>query len=139
MGKLVAKLVTATVMTRVLVSEDATDEEVQAIAKSRLLSNLENDYEDNIEEIKLDLECPFKQYGEEDKYIDVYASVDADVWEANKVTIMCYSIDDRNYADNNEDDYEGDFNVNIRIYQSELEDFKKFTTSCETQAVEDQD
>ena len=139
MGKLVAKIVTAVVYTRVLVSEDATDEEVQAIAKSRLLENLDKDYEDNIEEIKLDLEQPFQQYGDDDEYIDVYSSIDAKTWEENKHIIMAFSIDDRNYADNNEDDYEGDFNVNIRIYQSELEDFKKYTTSCETQAVEDQD
>lgn len=138
MGKLVAKLVTAVVYTRVIVSEDATDEEVQAIAKARLLENLDKDYEDNIEEIKLDLEQPFQQYGDDDKYIDVYASVDAETWKEKKNIIMCYSIDDRNYAENNENS-EGDINVNIRIYQSELEDFKKFTNSCETQAVEDQD
>jgi hypothetical protein len=139
MGNLVAKLVTAVVITRVIVSEDATDEEVQAIAKSRLLNNLENDYEDNIEEIKLDLEQPFEKYGDEDKYIDVYSSIDAETWEKDKEAIMEFSIDDRNYADNDENDYEGDFDVNIRIYQSDLEDFKKYTSSCETQAVEDQD
>lgn len=140
MGNLVAKLVTAVVITRVIVSEDATDEEVQAIAKSRLLDNLENDYEDNIEEIKLDLEQPFEKYGDEDKYIDVYSSIDAETWEKDKEAIMAFSIDDRNYANNDHRmTYDDDYDVNIRIYQSDLEGFEKYTNSCETQAVEDQE
>lgn len=139
MAKLVAKLVTAVVITRVLVPENATDEEVQALAKPRLLNNLDKDYEDNIEEIKLDLECPFVQYGDEDKYIDVYASVDAETWKEKKDIIMCYSVDDRNYADNEHRlTHDDDYNVNIRIYESDLDDLKKYTNACETQAVEDQ-
>ena len=54
-----AFLVTAIVCTRVVADEDASDEEIMDAAKARLLSNLNHDYYDNIEDIVEDVECPF--------------------------------------------------------------------------------
>lgn len=54
-----AFLVTASVCTRVVVDEDASDEEIMDAARARLLSNLNNDYYDNIDDIVADVECPF--------------------------------------------------------------------------------
>ena len=54
-----AYLVTASVCTRVVLPEGATDEEIMDVAKERLLSNLNADYYDNVENIVEDFECPY--------------------------------------------------------------------------------
>lgn len=138
MAKLVAKLVTAIVITRVLVPEDATDEEVQRIAKPSLLDNLDKDYEDNIEEIKLDLESPYVE-GEDDEstpYLDVYASVDHLTWKKFKSEIMDFSVDGVNHSDNEHRlTFEDDYNVNLRILKVDYDDFLKYTNACDTKQV----
>jgi hypothetical protein len=55
----VAKIVWASVGTRVIVDENATDEQVWEAAKYRLVSNLANDGLDNVDKIALDIECPY--------------------------------------------------------------------------------
>ncbi len=56
----VAKLVSVSLMTRVIVEEDATDEQIMEVAIPRLSNNLFNDgILDNVEDIKDDTECPF--------------------------------------------------------------------------------
>lgn len=136
MAKLVAKLVTSVVVTRVLVPEDATDEQVQALAKPRLLNNLENDYEDTIGSIQLDTECPFVQYSDEDELIDVYASVDVETWKKHEKEIMAFSIDDRNYNNNDHRmTFDDDYSVDIRLYKSDLDAFTEFTNFFDTREV----
>lgn len=138
MAKLVAKIVTAVVFTRVIVSEDATDEQVQRLAKSRLLDNLDNEYEDNIEDIKLDLESPYVE-GEEDKstpYLDVYASIDIETWKKKEYDIMSYSVDGVNYNDNEHRlTHDDDYSVNLRILKRDFVAFSMFTNSCNATPV----
>ena len=59
MSNKVAKLVTITVITRVIVDENATDEEITNAAKARLIYKAQNEYNDSGFEIEDDTECPF--------------------------------------------------------------------------------
>lgn len=55
----VAKLVTVSLMTRVIVDENATEQEIIDAARSRFIDKIETDLGDNIEEIFDDDECPY--------------------------------------------------------------------------------
>lgn len=55
----VAKLVYVSLLTRVLVEETATDEQIILEAKKGLQAQLDNDLSDNVEKIENDTECPF--------------------------------------------------------------------------------
>lgn len=55
----VAKLVTVSLMTRVVVDENASDEQIMDKAFKGLLNALESSALENIEEIKPDSDCPF--------------------------------------------------------------------------------
>ncbi len=54
-----AKLVYATVITRVIVEDDATEDEIIKAAKPRLISNLTLDTSELIEKIKDDIDSPY--------------------------------------------------------------------------------
>jgi len=59
MGKKVAKLVYFSLLARVVVDEDASEEQIVAVAKPRILASINNDeLGENVEKIKEDLECP---------------------------------------------------------------------------------
>ncbi len=55
----VAKLVSISLMTRVIVDENATEDEIIKASRSRFLDIVKADLGDNIEEIVDDEECPF--------------------------------------------------------------------------------
>jgi hypothetical protein len=55
----VAKLLTVSMMTRVIVDEEATDEEIVEAGRKGLLTSLLNDCMENVEEIRDDEECPY--------------------------------------------------------------------------------
>ena len=56
----VAKLVTVSFMTRVVVDENATEEEILQASKQGFQVKLDNDeLLDNLEEIRDDIECPW--------------------------------------------------------------------------------
>ena len=57
--KYVAKLVTVTLTTRVVVLETATDTECAHAAQGNFIDQIDNDIADNIESVKLDTECPY--------------------------------------------------------------------------------
>lgn len=60
--KKVAKLVYVTLLTRVIVDEDATDEEIIAVAKPNYLDKIHNnELIENIEKIVEDEECPYSE------------------------------------------------------------------------------
>jgi hypothetical protein len=59
----VAKIVWASVGTRVIVDENATDEQVWETAKDNLVRNLASDGLDNGDKIVLDTECPYGTLG----------------------------------------------------------------------------
>ena len=63
-----AKLVSATVITRVIVPDNASEETILESAKPRLLWNLINDYTDLVEEIKEDTESPYDPVYDKDKF-----------------------------------------------------------------------
>ena len=60
----VAKLVSCSLMTRVLVDENATVEEIIRNSKHRFVNIINNELGSNIEDIKDDEECPYEE-GEE--------------------------------------------------------------------------
>lgn len=68
-----AYLVTASLMTRVIADENATDEQIIALAKDGLRRQLENDYNDVIEEVLEDIECPCTE--EEQKTIHSFDEI----------------------------------------------------------------
>lgn len=55
----VAKIVWASVGTRVIVEDTDTDEQVWLKAKEQLLRNLNDNGMDNVDKIALDTECPY--------------------------------------------------------------------------------
>jgi len=55
----VAKLVSISLMTRVIVDENATEDEIIKASRSQFLDIVKADLGDNIEEIVDDEECPF--------------------------------------------------------------------------------
>ncbi len=55
----VAKLVSITLMTRIVVEDTAKHHEIEEIARNRFINNLETDLSDNIDSIVDDLECPY--------------------------------------------------------------------------------
>ncbi len=58
---LVAKLVTVTLVTRVVVEANATDEDIMAEAKSNYQTKIDNDeLIENLVEIRDDEECPYE-------------------------------------------------------------------------------
>ncbi len=61
----VAKLVKVTLMTRVIVDENATEQEIMELAVPKLSENLSDSPFENIDEIIEDKECPFDAETEE--------------------------------------------------------------------------
>lgn len=71
--------------------------------------------------------------------IDIYASVDMNIWNAHKKTIMAFSVDGRNYHDNECRESEDDeWNLNIRIDSDDLELIDRYVEICNTEKVEDE-
>ena len=59
MKKKVAKLVYFSLLARVVVDEDASEEEIVAVAKPRIIHSINNnELGENVEKIVEDLECP---------------------------------------------------------------------------------
>jgi hypothetical protein len=57
----VAKLVAVSFLTRVIVDQNATEEETLEIAKKNFAFKLEDELSENIDYIIDDLECPFDE------------------------------------------------------------------------------
>jgi len=55
----VAKLVTISLMTRVIVDENAVDEQIVEAAKSKFIEKIKNEALENLDDIVDDTECPF--------------------------------------------------------------------------------
>jgi|688.fasta_scaffold121655_7 hypothetical protein len=65
MGK-IAKLVTITLTTRVIVNEDDTEDDIMALALPRLTDKLINEPFENLEGIINDIEVPYSSWDEYD-------------------------------------------------------------------------
>lgn len=55
----VAKLVSISLMTRVVVEDTATEEEILTLTRPRFIEKIRTDLEDNIISIENDTECPY--------------------------------------------------------------------------------
>lgn len=66
----VAKLVYTSFVTRVIVEENSSEEQILEAAKSKLLEQVKYDLAENLEEIKNDTEVPYSQ--NEGKPIDTW-------------------------------------------------------------------
>lgn len=87
----IAKLVCVSLMTRVIVEENATEEEIMELAIPKLSESLMDAPFENIEYIKDDIECPFGISVEDIKKMeligeDVFLNEDAD--ESNPVSVL---------------------------------------------------
>jgi hypothetical protein len=63
--KKVAKIVCISLMTRVIVDENATDEEIVLSAKDNFKAKVEGELMDNLEEIYDDEECPLGTFNDD--------------------------------------------------------------------------
>ena len=132
MSKKVAKLVRVSLVTRVIVDADATEQEIMELAVPKLSENLMDSPFENLDEIVDDVECPFE--GQE--YLDIYGSVSDEVWKENKDLIMGYSVDGTNYNDNEHRmTHTDDWSVDIRILKSDLLSVTKLLDYLETREV----
>jgi hypothetical protein len=140
MSKKVAKLVRVSLVTRVIVDIDATEQEIMELAVPKLSENLMDSPFDSIDEIVDDTECPYEESEDEDieNYIDVYASVELDTWLRCKEEIMSFSIDGINHHDNESRmTHEDDWNINLRIHREDYASLEKFCNYFETVEVDD--
>ncbi len=63
--KNVAKLVTVSFTTRVVVNEEATDSDILEVAKEKFVEQVNNDIHDNLISISNDTECPFGTFDDD--------------------------------------------------------------------------
>lgn len=133
MSKKVAKLVRVSLVTRVIVDVDATEQDIMELAVPKLSENLMDAPFENLEEIVDDTECPY-----EEAYLDLYGSVSDEVWKVYQKTIMKYSVDGINYHNNEHriSDTE-DWSVNIRILKEDLWRIEPLFSYLETKEVID--
>lgn len=66
-----AKLVTASFMARVVVPDDATDEQIIEASKNAFIYKVNTELSDNVFDIDDDNEFPFGKYPDDYKHIDV--------------------------------------------------------------------
>ena len=142
MSKKVAKLVRVSLVTRVIVDIDATEQEIMELAVPKLSENLMDSPFDSIDEIVDDTECPYEESEDEvediEDYIDVYASVELDTWLRCKEEIMSFSIDGINHHDNESRmTHEDDWNINLRIHREDYASLEKFCNYFETVEVDE--
>jgi len=132
MSKKVAKLVRVSLVTRVIVDEDATEQEIMELAVPKLSENLMDSPFENLDEIVDDTECPFE--GQE--YLDIYGSVSDEVWKENKDLIMGYSVDGTNYNDNEHRmTHTDDWSVDIRILKKDVSKINTLVNFMDTREV----
>lgn len=140
MSNKVAKLVRVSLVTRVIVDVDATEQEIMELAVPKLSENLMDSPFDSIDEIVDDTECPYEESEDVDSedYIDIYASVDLDTWLDCKDKIMSFSIDGVNHHDNEcRKTNTEDWNINLRIRRENYTNLEKFCNYFETVEVDD--
>ena len=131
MSKKVAKLVYVSMVTRVIVDEDASETDVLIQAQSKFIEKIENEIHEHLEEIIDDIECPY-----EEEYLDIYGSISNEEWELNKEVIMAHSVDGTNYNDNEHRmTHTDDWGVNIRILKSDLFRLELLLDYLETREV----
>jgi hypothetical protein len=65
----VAKLVTITMKTRILVDENASESDIIELASIRMSEKIQHEFNENLESIEDDIECPYNpEFDEEHKW-----------------------------------------------------------------------
>jgi hypothetical protein len=65
----VAKLVTITMKTRILVDENASESDIIELASIRMSEKIQHEFNENLESIEDDIECPYNpEFDEEPKW-----------------------------------------------------------------------
>jgi hypothetical protein len=64
----VAKLVTVTMTTRIIVDENATEEQIIELASIKMSEKIQEEFNQNIESIQDDNECPYDAEFDEEIY-----------------------------------------------------------------------
>lgn len=131
MSKKVAKLVRVSLVTRVVVDVDATEQDIMELAVPKLSENLMDAPFEKLEEIVDDTECPY-----EEEYLDLYGTVSDELWKIYEKTIMKVSVDGINHNDNEHRMiHTDDWSINIRIAKEDLWKIEPFFNSLETNEV----
>jgi hypothetical protein len=87
----VAKIVCVSLMTRVIVDENATDEQIVELAKGKFIEKIEGELLENLEEIYDDEECPIGTF-EEDVYFQPDFGDDDTLITPNGVELWSYYV-----------------------------------------------
>jgi len=65
----VAKLVTITMKTRILVDENASERDIIELASIRMSEKIQHEFNENLESIEDDIECPYNpEFDEEHEW-----------------------------------------------------------------------
>jgi hypothetical protein len=65
----VAKLVTITMKTRILVDENASESDIIELASIRMSEKIQHEFNENLESIEDDIECPYNpEFDEEHEW-----------------------------------------------------------------------
>ena len=65
----VAKLVSVSLMTRVIVDEGASDSEILELAGIKLSEKIQNELTEHLESIEDDIECPYDPFYDEYPFV----------------------------------------------------------------------
>jgi hypothetical protein len=65
----IAKLVTITMKTRILVDENASESDIIELASIRMSEKIQHEFNENLESIEDDIECPYNpEFDEEHEW-----------------------------------------------------------------------
>jgi hypothetical protein len=65
----IAKLVTITMKTRILVDENASERDIIELASIRMSEKIQHEFNENLESIEDDIECPYNpEFDEEHEW-----------------------------------------------------------------------
>jgi hypothetical protein len=76
----VAKLVYLNLVTRVVVDENATEQEIIDVAKERFIDKIDLEIDEHIDDIVDDVECPYNP--SIDDIIDLICCFKREIWKA---------------------------------------------------------
>jgi hypothetical protein len=65
----VAKLVTITMKTRIIVDENASESDIIELASIRMSEKIQHEFNENLESIEADTECPYDPFYDEYPFV----------------------------------------------------------------------
>ena len=88
----IAKLVTISLITRVIVEDTATDEQILEVARPKFLNQINSELSENLESIVEDTECPYGTSPEEE------IEINWKIPKENSVTLHCVDSETKIYV-----------------------------------------